>query len=402
MRRVRNKLYDKDFKERSCEDSDSEEKIKTTKREESKAEVDEDEDEFSKQDIKTIVNENAVLYQQIMLLSGQLAPIMDRIGRLYTDFSPHLLSSVSSFNSDMRNREHRTNRNRRSRRHNRDRRRNRSEDNSRQSDEELGDAGSNSSDSLSRDSNDSNNRGSGDDRADRTGNNEIRSRLRSISNTISRIRSSISSMRTLIFNNLGRGEHGEDGSQNRFGIDERGERQIIVNPQVPIISSPGDIASVHNIFDRFIDRQMVNVIGNDGNPSNRQNRNNQNQSNQNNSNEPNERSNNESENNNANNRNRRSNTNNQRQGDLLSQLVGDAGPLGFLNSEFGGSGFGGGSETIEFHIHAFVPSGSRDENPIQRNILNSLNAQLSNENSNQRNSRSNTEESHGEQNNRVR
>ena len=56
LRRVRNKLYDKDFKERSCEDSDSEEKIKTIKCEESKAEVDEDEDEFSKQDIKTIVS----------------------------------------------------------------------------------------------------------------------------------------------------------------------------------------------------------------------------------------------------------------------------------------------------------------------------------------------------------
>lgn len=208
-------------------------------------------------------------------------------------------------------------------------------------------------------------------------------------------------MRTLIFNNLGRGEHGEDSAQNRLGIDESDGRQLIVNPQVPIISSPGDIASVHSIFDRFIDRQMVNVIGNEGNPPNRSNRNNQNQPNQNNSNEQNERSNNDSENN-TNNRNRRSNAGNQRQGDFLSQLVGEGGPLGFLNSEFGGTGFGGGSETIEFHIHAFVPPNGRDENPIQRNILNSLNAQLSNENSNQRNSGSNTEESHGEQNNRVR
>lgn len=208
-------------------------------------------------------------------------------------------------------------------------------------------------------------------------------------------------MRTLIFNNLGRGENGEESAQNRYGIDERGDRQIIVNPQVPIISSPGDIASVHNIFDRFIDNQMINVIGNDGNNQNRQNRNNQNASNQGNPPEQNERPSNDSDNN-ASNRNRRSNATNQRQGDLLSQLMGGAGPLGFLNSEFGGTGFGGGSETIEFHIHAFVPPSGRDENPIQRNILSSLNAQLSNENSNQRNSGSNTEESNIDQSNRDR
>ena len=350
----------------------------------------------SKKDLKTIINENALLYQQIILLSGQLAPIMDRIGRLYTDFSPHLLSNVNSFNSDMRNREHRTNRNRRNRRHhNRENRRERSEENSRRSDEELDDNINNSSDSLSRDSNDSNSRGN--DRNDQNGNNEIRSRLRSISNTISRIRSSISSMRTLIFNNLGRGDRTEDNPQNRFGIDERGERQIIVNPQVPIISSPGDIASVHNIFDRFIDRQMINIIGGDGNQNNRANRNNQNSNpnTQANANEVFERPNNEPEisSNNSNNRNRRPDANPQRQNDFLSQLVGEGGPLGsLLNSEFGGNGFGGGSDTIEFHIHAFVPSGNRDENPIQRNISNIINAQSSNENSNSRNESSNLEE----------
>ena len=163
--------YDKEFKEQNKEESDEEEKVYTAKREEAKAEIDEDEEEFSKKDLKTIINENALLYQQIILLSGQLAPIMDRIGRLYTDFSPHLLSNVNSFNSDMRNREHRTNRNRRNRRHhNRENRRERSEENSRRSDEELDDNINNSSDSLSRDSNDSNSRGN--DRNDQNGSNE--------------------------------------------------------------------------------------------------------------------------------------------------------------------------------------------------------------------------------------
>lgn len=112
------------------------------------------------------------------------------------------------------------------------------------------------------------------------GNNEIRSRLRSISNTISRIRSSISSMRTLIFNNLGRGE-GEEGTEGEIRQLQENIPRVSVNAQVPIISSPGDIASVHNIFDRFVDRQMVNIIGGNGGgdnqPPNRpQNRNNDN------------------------------------------------------------------------------------------------------------------------------
>lgn len=394
-------FYDKEFKERSREESDSEEKISTIKREETKIEVDEDEEEYSRKDIKTIINENAVLYQQIILLSGQLAPIMDRIGRLYTDFSPHLLNNVSSFNNDVRNREHRTNRNRRNRRQqNRESQRNISEDNSRQSDEELDDEANNSSDSLSRDSNDSNNRGNNTSNRDQNGNREIRSRLRSISNTISRIRSSISSMRTLIFNNLGRGDHPEGDSQSRFGIDERGERQIIVNPQIPIISSPGDIASVHNIFDRFIDRQMVNMIGGEPNQNNRQNRSNQNANPQNNANEPSERVNIESENN-SNNRNRRSTGNAQRPGDFLSQLMGDTGPLGLLNSEFGGVGFGGGSETIEFHIHAFVPSNNREENQPQNNFAANLNVQSSSENSNSRNANENNEDASIPQNQEI-
>ena len=49
-----------------------------------------------------MINENALLHQQIMLLSGQLAPIMDRVGRLFTDFSPHLVYDVNSFNNDVR------------------------------------------------------------------------------------------------------------------------------------------------------------------------------------------------------------------------------------------------------------------------------------------------------------
>lgn len=361
------------MKENSDEDSEGEETIKT-KKEEQKVEVDEDEEAFERKDLTSMINENAVLFQQIMLLSGQLAPIMDRVGRMYTDFSPHLLYNVNNFNNDLRQQESRTNaeRRRNRRRQRREQNRNRSEENSRRSeiDEEFDDILSNSSDSFSRGSNDSNNGNAPSQRNGNRGSNEIRTRLNSISNTINRIRSSISSMRSLIFNNLGRGERDEPSTENEFRIDERGDTRLIVNAQVPVISSPGDIASVHNIFDRFVDRQMINIIGGDR-TQNRGNRPNRNNSNNAESNESNERANTDSEpnQNNANSqpaqniRNRRMPN---QSNDPLADLVGDAGPLGFLNSALGGIGLGQSNDTIELHIHAFVPSNNREEGNAQR------------------------------------
>lgn len=236
--------------------------------EEGKQEVTEMEDEISKTDLQKLVNDNSRLRQQIILLSGQLAPIMDRVGRVYTDFSPHLVSDVNKFNNEIRPRENRNQDRRRNRRRHQteqqDQNRNRSQENSRGSDleEDFDDEMlSNSSNSLSRNSTRSNDAESRQNRH-QEGSTNIRHRLRSLSNTISQIRSSISSMRSLIFNNLGRPE-GEENVEEELGINinQSNSRMSTVNIQVPIISSPGDIASVHNIFDRFVDRQMLNVNG---------------------------------------------------------------------------------------------------------------------------------------------
>ena len=37
------------------------------------------------------------------MLTAQLSPIMDRMGRLLTDMSPHLMNDVTEFNSDLQN-----------------------------------------------------------------------------------------------------------------------------------------------------------------------------------------------------------------------------------------------------------------------------------------------------------
>ena len=36
-----------------------------------------------------------------MILTAQLSPIMDRVGRLLVDSSPHLMNDVSEFNTDL-------------------------------------------------------------------------------------------------------------------------------------------------------------------------------------------------------------------------------------------------------------------------------------------------------------
>lgn len=354
---------DKDLEEKQNEE-DSEGEIRV--KEEAKEEVDEDQSEFEKKDLKQMINDNALLYQQIILLSGQLAPIMDRVGRLYTDFSPHLLNNVNTFNNEHNSVASRITENRRRNRGRQNERvnnRNRSEENSQRSDldEERDDGDlSRSSDSLSRGSNASGNREGGDRNA---GGSEIRNRLRSISNTISRIRSSINSMRSLIFNNLGRTEREED-NENDFRIDERGDRRITVNAQIPILSSPGDIASVHNIFDRFVDRQMVNIISGDNNTNrNRNNRPQQPNATANDQNTSSERSSNNAENE-ENNRNRRGHTHTHD----LSELFGDGGGLGFLNSALGGLGNAG--EAIELHIHAFVPQGNNPASILRQQANN--------------------------------
>ena len=80
----------------SKEEYDEEEEEKYMKKKEDvKEEVEESDEEYDKKDLKKLMADNSLLFQKIMLLSGQLAPIMDRIGRLYTDFSPHLLYSVN-------------------------------------------------------------------------------------------------------------------------------------------------------------------------------------------------------------------------------------------------------------------------------------------------------------------
>ena len=390
-----------------------EEEFKMQRKEETKEEIDEDQEEFERKDFKEMADENSELHQQIMLLTGQLAPIMDRVGRMYTDFSPHLLKSVNTYNTNIstgeeRNRDrrdvrHRTYQPRRARRN-----RDRSDDSS-----DL------SSDSLSRGSDESSDNGEEERNQERRDSNnedrgEIRSRLRSISNTINRIRSSISSMRSMIYNNLG--VEG-DSSVNESQVEEREERKTSINAQVPIIASPGDIASVHNIFDRFVDRQMVNVMGGEGllrnrnnnNPNNNPAPNNEirnsnpenanNGENNGNSTDPsplnrndtnrNNQRNQEEENNNSNDRGLnsiRQNLDNLQQeheatGDSLMELLGaDRGGLGLLGNAIGGlGGFGsgglntggmgaGGSDTIELHIHAFMPNGSNGpENPANRN-----------------------------------
>lgn len=49
-----------------------------------------------------MIKANSLLLQQIIVLSSQLSPIMDRMGRLMTDYSPHMISQVNSFNDDLR------------------------------------------------------------------------------------------------------------------------------------------------------------------------------------------------------------------------------------------------------------------------------------------------------------
>ena len=412
---TKSKYYDKELEKHKVsenEEEDEEEKIEFKKdlghREEAKHEISELEDEMSKKDLQKMINDNAQLHQQIMVLSGQLAPIMDRVGRLFTDFSPHLVYDVNSFNNDVRPRPNRNEEHKRNRVQQNDRQRNRSQENSRAGDlEDFDDELSNSSDTLSRNSLGSQDR-EGRSRDPNRDTNGIRTRLRSLSNTISQIRSSISSMRNLIFNNLGRQDQ-EENVNDELNIDQRGSNQMTVNVQVPIISSPGDIASVHNIFDRFVDRQIVNIIGGEGNANgpNRQNRNNANNANntgnqntQANANanantESNSTSNRGTEQNNSSgesntegnnaNRNNRGNRPNIRNDPLAELSNGIGGPglgLGLITQALGGTGaFGGsGSDTIELHVHAFMPS-NRDEpngNIASNTIINNISSNNAN------------------------
>ena len=117
---------------------------------------------------------------------------------------------------------------------------------------------------------------------------EFRSRIRSISNTISEIRTSINSMTNILENNGRRSENQDNPTtprtitegierQNRemghinasnggFGrITARFENmrrmnQRLVNLSIPLINSPGNISSANHMFDRYVDRQMNNVI----------------------------------------------------------------------------------------------------------------------------------------------
>ena len=335
-----------------------------------------------------MARENSLLHQQIMLLSGQLAPIMDRVGRIYTDFSPHLINNVNSYNNSINNRERNSSRRAlRQRTYNpRGRERIRSEDSSESSDDSLSRRGSNSSEHS-------------EPRAEREGeeqdSNEIRDRLRSISSTISRIRSSISSMRSLIFNNLPNGEGTQNGDESV--ISEREERKVTVNVQVPIISSPGDIASIHNrlnrfisglsvdpsTLDRFLDRQATNSLGDEPSVNNSNNRNSQVP----NTNESGNSSNEELRNNLAETRisppNTESDDHHHHTHDHLMNLLGvnDRGAMGILGGRAGfgllGNSLGDiGSEVegIEFHIHALMPGGEGQENQIMSsNPLNPLN-----------------------------
>lgn len=59
----------------------------------------EDEEEFKSRE--EMIKDNAVLLQKITILSSQLSPIMDRMGRLMTDYSPHLMNEVQEFNEDI-------------------------------------------------------------------------------------------------------------------------------------------------------------------------------------------------------------------------------------------------------------------------------------------------------------
>lgn len=78
------------------------------------------------------------------MLSGQLAPIMDRIGRVYSDFAPHLIQNVNNFNRDTISQPTRTEerkRNRRGRQRERERQENRSQENRSESELEEFDDG---------------------------------------------------------------------------------------------------------------------------------------------------------------------------------------------------------------------------------------------------------------------
>ena len=73
--------------------------MKEEMKEEEKVEMDEYEEQFSSNE--EMIRENSKLYQKIVHLSAQLGPILDRAGRLLTDFSPHLMRDVTDFNRDL-------------------------------------------------------------------------------------------------------------------------------------------------------------------------------------------------------------------------------------------------------------------------------------------------------------
>lgn len=370
-----------------------------TLREDVKEEIDKDDEEFETKNFREMAAENALLHQQIMLLSGQLAPIMDRVGRMYTDFSPHLLDSVNTYNSSISNRERNRQENvDRSRTHHPRRRQNlESDDLSESSDDDFSRRENSESDHEQEQEQERSREGNSSEQQDSA---QIRNRLRSISSTISRIRSSISSMRSLIFNNLG-GDG--DNNLNESTTEEREERKIQVNAQIPIISSPGDIASVHNRLNRFIsglsidqgsldrmlDRQAMNGTGTEGLFANLANRNNQApNSNASGSSSENSRGNNEDnqQQNNEEVQNAENRANQDQEGepqnnetqeneednepphhhpgnlfDLLGGPGNDRGDMGFLSSNL--AGFGDPSDTIEFHIHAFMPGANAPGQP---------------------------------------
>eukprot|EP00344_Euplotes_crassus_P010794 CAMPEP_0197003152 /NCGR_PEP_ID=MMETSP1380-20130617/7505_1 /TAXON_ID=5936 /ORGANISM="Euplotes crassus, Strain CT5" /LENGTH=545 /DNA_ID=CAMNT_0042421575 /DNA_START=235 /DNA_END=1869 /DNA_ORIENTATION=- len=364
-------------------------------REEMKEEIDKEDEEFERMNFKEMATENSLLNQQIMILSGQLAPIMDRVGRMYTDFSPHLLHSVNNYNgninsSNANNRDRNTHENaERSRTHHpRRRERLRSEDSEESSDDDFSRRDSDESDNEDRD----NTQQEEQQRDRREDSHEIRNRLRSISSTISRIRSSISSMRSLIFNNV---EEDDESNNNESRNEEREERNVAVNAQIPVISSPGDIASVHSRLNRFIngltidqgsldrmlDRQAMNGMETEGFISSLANRNNPGQNSNGSRNPRDDSGNNPTENRQENpsqNNGERINREGQRRNqnteinhnhdhihdhhhhtspnlfDLLGPAGNGRGGLGILGNNLGG--LGDASDTIEFHIHAFMPN----------------------------------------------
>eukprot|EP00344_Euplotes_crassus_P011918 CAMPEP_0196995550 /NCGR_PEP_ID=MMETSP1380-20130617/1634_1 /TAXON_ID=5936 /ORGANISM="Euplotes crassus, Strain CT5" /LENGTH=277 /DNA_ID=CAMNT_0042411231 /DNA_START=419 /DNA_END=1252 /DNA_ORIENTATION=+ len=187
----------------------------------------------------------------------------------------------------------------------------------------------------------------------------------------------------MIFDNLGR----DDGFDLNASLNEvREEHKVVVNAQIPLIFSPGDIASVHNRLNRFIsglaidqgsldrmlDRQAMTGTTSEGLLENIANGNNNDRSSSSssissdnpraNNNDNSDENNEEDDNEEAQSDGEESNSDNNRINhhrssglfDLLELPEYDRTEFGIIRNNFGG--FGDGPETIEFHIHTYMPN----------------------------------------------